>query len=185
VVQRGHSPFCGSAPESGQRDRRPHRRHPVQRGPHPRLPAQGVRSADGGAWRSNTGSIGVADYSSKRRKARPPKASSRGFEEVLGSAFAACACPCLPPAAVLIIGVHGADKTQVGTKTTLRIQNRDHCGWSESKDEMCMFYSAVSGGTLSPASALPHHRLVAAWRSAAGLRSCRKSLAFALHAKQS
>eukprot|EP00854_Cymbomonas_tetramitiformis_P017621 gene17621-20989_t len=29
---------------------------------------------------------------------------------------------------------------QVGTKTTLRIQNRDYCGWSEGK-EYCLPYS--------------------------------------------
>jgi len=36
-----------------------------------------------------------------------------------------------------------AFQRQVGSKTTLRMQNRDHCGFREVTTEMCMFYSAT------------------------------------------
>jgi len=34
-------------------------------------------------------------------------------------------------------------ESKVGSKTTIRMQNRDHCGFSERRGEICLFYSMV------------------------------------------
>jgi hypothetical protein len=35
-------------------------------------------------------------------------------------------------------------EAKVGTRTDIRIQNRDHCGFAENTHERCLFYSMVS-----------------------------------------